>query len=355
MTVSEQYTNPPAVGTQAGEGGIECVFSFVVPVHNEQEVLDEFYGRLKSVADALGEPYEIIFVNDGSDDATDEMLENLSAQDPAVRVVEFSRNFGHQLAVSAGYEYALGKAVISLDGDCQHPPEMIPRLVEKWRQGNEVVYTYRKNTRGISAARRGTGRMMYRLIRFATGADLTDRADFRLLDRKALDAVNASAERDRFVRALVNWVGFKQDGVAYVAEKRAAGRSSYSLKQLARMSSAGIFNYSVKPARIAFVLGGIFLATATIYAVISLLLWPAGVWASPWWHVLMFAVAVFGLQFVMLGIIGEYAGRTLLQVASRPTYVVRRTLGFKPEPPRVGEGEHPPQSAQGAPPINIYT
>jgi len=308
-------------------------FSFVVPIHNEQAGLEHFLGRLTAVAKELGESYEIIFVDDGSTDETPMILARLVDADRHVRVVEFSRNFGHQVAVTAGYDFARGQAVISLDGDCQHPPETIPQLVARWREGFEVVRTVRRDTEGISAVRRGIGRLVYRVIRLCTGADLTDQADFRLLDRKAVDALRPLREKARFVRGLVEWIGFRQTTVSYVAERREKGASSYTLGQLARMSAAGVFNFSVVPLRLSAAAGGVMFAVAVLYAVISLVLWPLGAAPSGGASFVMLLIGLFGMQFLFLGLLGEYIGRIFEEAKARPIYVVRETLGFEDEPP----------------------
>ena len=310
----------------ASSGGV--TFSFVVPVHDEQDGLENFYARLTAAADALDEPYEIIFVNDGSRDGTDAVLEHLAAEDTRVRVIEFSRNFGHQVAVTAGYDHAGGRAVISLDSDCQHPPELIGEMVRQWREGFEVVYTVRTDTKGISPLRRAIGRLAYRIIHKASGYDLTGQADFRLMDRRAVDVLRTMREKARFVRGLVRWIGFRQVSMSYTADKRAAGQSGYTLKQSVDMATAGVFNFSTRPLKLAFKLGVLFIAAALGYAVVSLILWPMGIGAGPWWHLAAGLVGLFGLQFVLLGLVGEYVGRIFEEAKDRPIYVVRRKFGF---------------------------
>jgi dolichol-phosphate mannosyltransferase len=286
----------------------DITFSFVAPVYNEQEGLEHFYGRLKVVADELGEPYEIIFVNDGSTDDSSVVIRRLAEMDPRIKAVEFSRNFGHQVAVTAGYDFARGRAVISLDADCQHPPELIPEMVARWREGFEVVYTVRKDTRGISPLRRGIGRLTYRAIKLASGADLTDQADFRLLDRKA-------------------------------AEERAAGETGYTLKQLANVSLAGVFNFSKLPLRLAAAAGGLLIGAAFVYAIVALLLWPFGLAPGAWVSVTMAIVALFGVQFLFIGILGEYIGRIFEEAKGRPIYIVRQTIGFESAGPPARPGK----------------
>jgi len=306
----------------------KLTFSFVVPVHDEQAGIEHFHSRLKATADGLGDSYEIIFVDDGSTDETGQVLRRLAATDQAVRVVELSRNFGHQLAITAGYDHAAGEAVVSLDGDCQHPPEVIPELVARWREGFEVVCTVRKDTEGISRIRRAVGRCVYRLIAAVTGADLTDQADFRLLDRKAVDAIKQHRESGRFLRGLVRTIGFRQTTLPYFAEKRSSGKSSYTLGQLSGMAGAGIFNYSLKPLRMVAVAGCVLLAAALGYFVVSLVLWKYGISAGPWAHLAMLIVGLFGLQSLLLAIVGEYVGRNFHQSRQRPLYIIRDKVGF---------------------------
>jgi len=311
------------------KGGV--TFSFVAPVHNEQEGLEHFYGRLKIAADELGEPYEILFINDGSTDDSGSVIRRLAEADPHVKAVEFSRNFGHQAAVTAGYDFASGRAVISLDADCQHPPERIGEMVARWREGFEVVYTVRRDTKGISRLRRMIGRLTYAVIRLASGADLTDQADFRLLDRKVVDVLRGYRERARFVRGLVHSVGFRRTSLSYTAERRPAGQSSYSLRQLIAMSAAGVFNFSHLPLRLAPAVGGLLIVAAVVYAIVALILWPFGLAPGGWTHAAIAIVGLFGLQFIMLGILGEYVGRIFDEAKARPLYIVREKVGFEPK------------------------
>jgi len=333
----------------------DITFSFICPVYNEQEGLEHFYNRLKAVADSLGEPYEIIFTNDGSSDGTDGVLERLAQADEHVKAVEFSRNFGHQVAVTAGYDFARGKAVISLDADCQHPPEMIPQLVARWREGYEVVYTVRQDTKGISSLRRMIGRLTYRVIRASSGVELTDQADFRLMDRKAVDALCATREHARFVRGLVHWIGFRQIGVPYTAERRQAGKSVYTLRQLIGMSTAGVYNFSDRPLKLAPAIGAALLASAVIYALVAVVMAFFAHAPSAYWHVIMAMVGLFGVQFLMLGILGQYVSRIFDEAKGRPLYVVRRTMGFD----RAGNKDEKPQASKTSAPqartFSVYT
>jgi len=332
----------------------DVTFSFIVPVFNEQEGLNRFYDRLTAVATGLGEPYEIVFIDDGSVDETGALLRRLAAEDPHVRAVQFARNFGHQLAVTAGYDYASGRAVIALDGDCQHPPELIPELVAHWREGFEVIYTVRRDTEGINPLRRKMGRWMYGLIRLSSGVELTDQADFRLLDRRAVDVLKRCREHARFVRGLVREIGFRQIAVPYTAERRTEGASSYTLKQLMGMATAGIFNFSLKPLRLAWPVGGALLAIALLYAVASLLLWPLGIHAAWWVHLIVAMAGFSGVQILFLAVLGEYVGRSFEETRGRPLYIVRETVGFTETPVPVveAESENNEESEDG---IRFYT
>ncbi|MFP4105125.1 MAG: glycosyltransferase family 2 protein [Phycisphaerae bacterium] len=336
-----------------------CTFSFVVPVYNEQDGLAEkFYPRLKAVADDLGEPHEIIFVNDGSSDRTPEILRELAAGDPSVRVVEFARNFGHQWAVTAGYDYAQGRAVISLDADCQHPPEMIPQLIQRWRDGYEVVYTVRKDNEGTSGLRTTGGRCVYRVMRWMSGVDLTDQADFRLLDRRVVDVVKQHREQARLLRGLVRHVGFRQTSVPYTAEKRAAGESVYTLRQLIGMAGAGVFNFSTRPLRLVAAAGG-GLAAVGLAGMIAWGILAALGLGSAAWSLGMLMILLGGLQLIGMGLVGEYVGRIFEESKRRPLYIVREAYGFKPaqrqeDAPSEAEEEPEPEPA-AAPAYHIYT
>ncbi len=306
----------------------DITVSFVVPAFNEQEGLEHFYGRLKVVADQMGEPYEIIFVDDGSTDDTATVIRRLREMDPHVKCVEFSRNFGQQAALTAGYDFAKGKAVISLDSDCQHPPELIPELIARWREGFEVVCTVRKETEGLGRLSRCVGHITYGLIRLATGTDLTNQADFRLLDRKVVQVIRNHREHARFLRGLVHWVGFRRAAVTYKAERRAAGSPAYTLRQRVMLLMAGVFNYSLLPLRMAGVVGATLLGISAIYAIFAVLLWPFGLAPAGAVSAAMLFVALFGVQFLLMGILGEYVGRIFEEAKARPLYILRETFGF---------------------------
>jgi dolichol-phosphate mannosyltransferase len=325
-------------------------FSFVAPVYNEEACLAEFHARLREVAERLGEPYEIIFVNDGSADGSLEVIRDLAKSDQHVKYVDLSRNFGHQEALTAGYDFARGQAVVTIDADCQHPPDMIPTLVDKWRQGYEVVYTIRTETANQGPFKRITSRVFYGLLEWLSGLDVADRADFRLLDRKAVDALCSVREKGRFLRGMVSWIGFHQVGVPYQAAQRHAGQTGYSFKKMARLAGAGIFNFSLAPLRLILSAGLALMAVAVLCALAT---------TGPVAHLTAWVIGLTGLQLAALGLVGEYIGRTFDEVKNRPLYIVRQAAGFElpkeeQSQPAGGEVVPPRPQAQSAR-IRLFT
>lgn len=303
-------------------------FSFIVPLCDEQKVLERFYGRLVAVAKDLAEPYEIIFIDDGSRDGTDEILSRLHDADERVKVVEFSRNFGRQAALTAGYDFATGQAVISLNADSEHLEELVPQMISRWREGFEVVYGVRKETDGGMSLRRRVARLVPCPRRSAGADGPTDWREFLLVDRKAVDAVRSACGQGWSLADLLGWIGFRQSGVTYVAGKRPAARSDRSLKQRDRIAAAGAFGFPAGLLRLVPRVGVVFIAAALIYAVLSLLLWPFGLLAGGWTHVAAVIIALFGLQLLLLGLLGEHIGRLLEQAGAPQLYIVRQTLGL---------------------------
>lgn len=332
-------------------------FSFVAPVFNEAESLPTFYSQLRSAADALGESYEIVFVNDGSTDDSLNLIRRLKETDDRVRYVDLSRNFGQQEALTAGYDYATGQAVISLDADCQHPPGLIGEMIARWRQGYEVVYTVRRNTRKLRLWKRLVSWLFYRFFSFMSGMDVADQADFRLLDRKVVNALATVREKGRFLRGLVGWIGFRQVAVPYEAEPRHAGKSGYSLRKMSRLAAAAVFNFSFKPLRIIGIAGGGMLLAALTYLVVALIVWPlAG--TSLVTNLAMLAVGLTGVQLCAVGILGEYLARTFEEAKNRPIYVVREVVGFEPveseamtDSPKIRRPPPPPEPTR----IRLFT
>ena len=307
------------------------LISVIVPCYNEELVLEATYQRLSTVLAAVPETrYELIFVNDGSRDATHEILAQLQLQDSHVRVLRLSRNFGHQVAVTAGLEQATGDAVVIIDADLQDPPELIPELVARWQEGNHVVYGIRTDRDGESKFKLWTAKVFYRLINRLSDTKMPlDAGDFRLLDRKVVDVLSAMPERARYLRGMVSWAGYRQVSVPYERAARHAGETKYPLRKMIRFAMDGITSFSLVPLKIAIWTGFIAIWIAVLGIVVAILdrLFEKGLtrgWAS------LFVAILFmgGIQLVSLGIIGEYLGRIYTEVKRRPLYAVQERLGF---------------------------
>ena len=304
--------------------------SVVVPCFNEDVVLPETTRRLTASMEGIGRSFEIVYVDDGSKDHTASVLTELHASDPRIRVVRLSRNFGHQIAISAGLEYARGAAVVLIDADLQDPPEVISEMVALWRQGHDVVYGTRRNREGETAFKTLTAKWFYRFVNRLSEVPIPlDSGDFRLLDRRVVDALLTMPERDRFVRGMVSWVGFRQISVPYDRAPRHAGDSKYTLFRMARFAADGILSFSIAPLRIASVMGIASFALALLGGLAAVGVGVAtGRWVSPWAWVLLAVLLLGGAQLLCLGIFGEYLGRTYAENKRRPLYFVRETLGF---------------------------
>lgn len=299
-------------------------YSVVIPIYNEAEVLPTLYQRLTKVMEELGEPYEIIFINDGSTDESPKLLLDLQAQDTRVKVVSFSRNFGHQIAITAGLDYSSGDPVIVMDGDLQDPPEVILQLLAQWQAGNEIVFAVRASREGEGFFKRITASLFYRILRRLTTTEIpVDAGDFRLMSRVAVEALKPIRERNRFVRGLVGWIGFRHTSIKYVRDRRYAGETKYPLTKMIRFALNGIFSFSLLPLQLATYLGfGVSLLSSTylLYAV-WLKLFTTRV-VQGWASVIVAVLFMGGVQLVSLGIIGEYIGRIYEEVKQRPLYLV---------------------------------
>lgn len=303
------------------------LISIVVPCHNESGNIHLFHAAC--AAALAGYRAEFIYVDDGSTDDTWLLLEALHAADPRVKPITLSRNFGQQQALKAGMDHAQGDCVISLDGDLQHPPELIPTLIAEWQAGHEVVYTVRRDEARIPFFKRATSRLFYALLKWFGAMDIPPgSADFRLLDRCVVDVLRSCGEQHLFMRGMIGWVGFRQKIVPYVPHERHAGHTSYSLRRMVSLALAGITAFSIRPLRIAMFMGLSIAALAALYGcyVIYVQLFTdravAG-WASMTASVLF----IGGIQLVMLGVLGEYVGKSFIEVKKRPPYIVRKRLG----------------------------
>jgi len=306
--------------------------SAVIPLFNEEENLPKLHERLTKVLTRLGRSYEIVFVNDGSRDGSLDVLRSLAADDPAVRVVSLSRNFGHQVGLTAGLDHARGEVIAMMDADLQDPPELLPRMVAKYEQGFDVVYAVRRSRRGETVFKRATAAAFYRILRWLTNIDIpADTGDFRLVSRRALDSLRSLNERNRFLRGLFTWVGYRQAGVAYERRERYRGRTKYPLRKMVRFAIDGITSFSAAPLQIATWLGfgGALLGFLYAIAVIHNKFQGGTV---PGWASLAVIVLFFGgVQLITLGILGEYIGRIYEEVKRRPLYLVDERIGFEPD------------------------
>ena len=298
------------------------VISVVVPLFNEETNLAELYRRLARVLDDHWISFEIVLVDDGSRDATPRLAQALHASDPRVTVLTLSRNFGHQAALTAGLDHARGQAVILMDGDLQDPPEVLPQLIDAWRQGNDVVYAVRTK-RKESLVKRACYALFYRIFRRASDLDIPlDSGDFCLMDRKVVDALGRLPERNRFLRGLRAFVGFRQIGVAYERAARGSGETKYTLHALCRLALDGIIGFSTAPLRCLTWLAAACLVTAILGGVGTFFLALAGASIAGWWIATLAFVGCTGLQLLGLGILGEYVGRILIETKGRPSYVI---------------------------------
>ncbi len=303
------------------------VYSIVAPVFNEEETLPHFYERIVQVMEGVGEPFELVLINDGSRDGSYRVMQDLHARDPRVGVIDFSRNFGHQIAISAGLDYARGKAVVVIDSDLQDPPEVIPALIERWKQGAEVVYAQRATRRGETKFKLFTASLFYQLIGRITSVSIPRNVgDFRLMDRNVVDTLVKMREQHRFMRGLSAWVGFRQEAVQYDRQERFAGTTKYPLTKMIKFSLDAITSFSHLPLQLAttfgFVLAGISLL-GIIVAVFLRLVTGAIVGQA---STLILVLFLGGIQLIFLGIIGEYLGRIYDEVRARPLYIVREKL-----------------------------
>lgn len=311
------------------------LISIVLPCLDEQEVLAETLSRLGQMADGQTDcRFEFIFVDDGSGDRTAEILRAAAALDDRVKLLRFARNFGQQIAVSAGIEMARGDAVVLMDADLQDPPEVVARMVALWREGYDVVYGTRASRRADSLVKRATARMFYSTINRLSEVPIpTDTGDFRLMSRQVVDVLRQMPERHRFIRGMVSWAGFRQTSIHYDRPERFAGTTKYPLRKMIRFALDGILSFSTKPLQLSIALGLVAAALALLGIAYALFM---RVFTDTWvegWTALMIAVLFMGgVQLLCLGILGEYVGRIYSEVKRRPLFVVAEKLGFEKSP-----------------------
>jgi len=288
------------------------------------------YSNLSEVLKSLTNNYEIIFVNDGSSDKSIEIIKELSSRNSEVKFLDFSKNFGHQIAVTAGMDFSQGRAIIIIDCDLQDPPELIPKMIEEWKKGYEVVYAVRRKRKGETFFKKFTASLFYMIFSKLTNINMPlNTGDFRLIDRKILDTLKTIRERHRFLRGLISWVGYRQTGVFYDRDKRLAGKTKYPLLKMLKFSLDGITSFSVLPLRIATILG--FIISAIAFLVGLYFIWlkiSMGKIIQGWATLANSILFLGGIQLIMLGILGEYIGRIYDEVKQRPLYIVREAKGF---------------------------
>lgn len=316
-------------------GSERLVYSLVIPIYNEEAVLPVLLHRLDGILERLDGPAEVILVDDGSRDTSGIVAAARANDDPRYRYLALSRNFGHQIAISAGMDAASGEAVIVMDADLQDPPEVVLSLAAKWREGFEIVYARRLSRDGEGRLKRWTALLFYRLLRLATAVDIpADVGDFRLVDRKALEAFRAMPERDRFVRGMFAWMGFRQVAVDFHRLPRLAGKTGYSWSKMIRLAFDGVISFSDAPLRLALWLGSLVSLGAITYGayVVWLSFHDPAVLVSGWASTVVLLSLLSGVNLLMTGVVGLYVGRIHSEVKQRPLYVVGRAVGF-PEAP----------------------
>lgn len=304
------------------------LLSVIIPMLNEEEVCLITFDKLSEVLKDVN--HELIFIDDGSTDKTLELLQGRIGEDSPHRVISFSRNFGHQAAFSAGIEYARGDCTVIIDGDLQDPPELIHEMIEKWKEGYQVVYAQRKKRMGETLFKLFTAKWFYRILNGLTSVDIpVDTGDYRLMDRAVVDELKSLPERSRFLRGLVCWIGFKHTGVQYERAERFAGETKYPLKKMLQLAVDGLTSFSTLPLKISFVLGSFATVLAFllgVWAVVERVLYPAT--TSPGWASIMITILFLGgCQLITLGIIGEYIGRIFDEVKARPIFIVEKVIG----------------------------
>ncbi len=307
--------------------------SVIVPMYYEEEVAEECYKRLKKVLEGLSEKYlyEIIFINDGSKDKTLNILENIAQDNKNVKVISFSRNFGHQCAVTAGLKYITGDAIVIIDADLQDPPELIPEMLKLWEDGNEVIYGKRKSREGESKFKLLTASMFYKTLNALSDVEIPkDTGDFRLVDRKVVEVINSLPEHNKFLRGLFSWVGFKQIPFEYERKERVAGKTKYPLSKMLKLAQDGIFSFSTKPLRIVGTMGIISILISIIILIYSILSYIFN-WndlASGWTSMMVTMTFLGGMILISLWMIGEYVGRIYDETKRRPEYIIEKTINI---------------------------
>lgn len=313
------------------------LISIIAPIYNELENLPILYARVREVMEQTDASWELILVDDGSRDGSTDVIRKLASQDERVRPVIFARNFGHQIAVTAGMDYSRGEAVVIIDADLQDPPELIPEMMGKWREGYQIVYAVRSEREGETWFKKTTASVFYRLIDRITNIRIPlDTGDFRLIDRKALNIINNMREHNRFLRGMGAWVGFKQIGVTYKRSARYAGTSKYPFKKMIRLAANGVFGFSDFPLQLIVTSGAVVTALSLVFLLVMVILAIVHAAQITWPVMTLFTVLlVGGLILLGLGILGEYIGRIYDEAQGRPLYIVSEGPAANLDPTRL--------------------
>ena len=307
--------------------------SVVIPMYYEEEVANECYNRMKKNLNELSQyDYEIIFVNDGSKDKTLEILQDIAKQDKKVKIVSFSRNFGHQAAVTAGLKYITGDCGIIIDADMQDPPEVIKDMIKLWEEGNEVIYAKRKKREGETAFKLFTATMFYKVLNGLSEVEIPkDTGDFRLADRKVIDVINSLPEHNKFLRGLFSWVGFKQVPFEYERKERFAGETKYPLKKMLKLATDGIIGFSTKPLKIIGGIGFISVVISVLILIYALLncIFSWDLIAKGWTSIMFSMTFLIGIQLISIWLVAEYISRIYDEAKGRPQYIVDKTINIE--------------------------
>ena len=307
--------------------------SVVIPMYNEEEVVKTSYLKIEKVLEELKQyEYEIIFIDDGSKDKTLGLLQEIAQGNRKVKILSFSRNFGHQVAVTAGIQYVTGDAVIIMDADLQDPPELLPEMIALWEEGNEVIYGQRKSRKGESAFKLLTAKMFYSTLNALSDVEIPkDTGDFRLVDKKVIDVINAMPEHNKFLRGLFSWVGFRQKAYFYEREERKAGKTKYPFQKMWKLASDGIISFSTKPLKIVGGLGCITIILSIVILIYSLVSYAFHLnHLTPGWTSIMVAITLFsGVQLLSIWIISEYIARIYDETRHRPEYIIDKKINIE--------------------------
>lgn len=304
------------------------LISIVIPVLNEERNIPILYSQIKETLPNTAS--EIIFVNDGSQDLSQKVIEDLTQKDKNVKLINLSRNFGHQIAITCGLDFSCGEAAVIIDADLQDPPKIIPKMIEKWQQGYDVVYGIRKSRRGENFIKIATASIFYSLINLLSGTKIPQNVgDFRLISRKVIDVLKTTREYQRFLRGMISWVGFAQTGIVYHRNKRYSGKSKYTTISMIKLAIDAILSFSFFPLRIASYLGIITAIGALLFIFYTLYLKAGGTTVKGWSSTIVIILFLGSVQLITIGIIGEYLGRIYEEVKKRPLYIIQSAKGFK--------------------------